>query len=102
MEETSQQPTQEYQLPNLEKLYDIFKNNVHKDVKSEGLQEHHGKPSKRRSVNLSFELVFLSTDKSHVRTIYVSSINRYDHIIRGLHFNSIGKGSFHGLLTRKL
>jgi hypothetical protein len=102
MEQTSQQPTQEYQLPNLEWLYDISKNTIHKDVKSEGLQEHHGKPSMSKSVNLNFELVFFSTDKTHVRGTYISSINRYDQIIYGLHSNSKGKGCFYDLLTRKL
>jgi endonuclease III len=40
----NQQPTFLYQLPNSEKLCDISKNNIHKDVKSEGLQEYHSKP----------------------------------------------------------
>jgi hypothetical protein len=67
----------------------IAKNNIHTNISFVGLLERHDRPHMSkclRSANMRLERTLRNADSSHIRLIYVSSLARYDHTRRGLHF----------------
>jgi hypothetical protein len=53
-------------------------------------------------VNIRFERALWDMDKTHIRLIDVSSLDRYDHTRHGLHVSLRGKGKLLQLIAKEI